>query len=127
MARGPYYGPLTRAAVNRIQPAAGITLDGGVNYGAKTRAALQDALDAKARPPPVVDGTLKARDASTAKKIDAVLAGYPGSKMQGKIGVDSSWVNEGEGCTQSPSVRDSRVTLGVRRFAGSVGRRGCGA
>jgi hypothetical protein len=90
---GPgYYGPLTRAAVNRIQQKAGITSDGGIHFGPLTRAALKQALGTGTTtqapgksPAPVAapSGTRAARDAQTAKKIDAVLAGYPGSKMMG--------------------------------------------
>lgn len=92
MDTGPgYYGPKTRAAVSRIQVEAGIIGDGGEHYGPRTRAALQSALASKkssAKPAAAAKataptGSLAARDAQTAKKIDAVLAGYTGSQMQG--------------------------------------------
>ena len=82
MNTGPgYYGPLTRAAVNRIQQGAGIVGNDGMNFGPLTRAALQKALGAVAGTPPVKPPA--AGDAETARKINAVLAGYPGSRMQG--------------------------------------------
>ncbi len=83
---GPgHYGPLTRAAVNRVQQQAGITGNGGEDYGPRTRAALQTLLEKSgpAKKVPAGSATRAARDAQTAKKIDGVLAGYSGSRMQG--------------------------------------------
>lgn len=100
MDTGPgFYGNRTKAAVARLQEKYGITDDGGVHYGPRTRAALTQALGTQGSPSTptgpstptspggveVVNGiTLSKKDAETARRVDQMLANdYPSSRMQG--------------------------------------------
>lgn len=103
MNTGPgYYGNRTKAAVASLQARYGITGDGGVHFGPRTRAALTQALSTQGGPgaptgpstptsptptgpTEVVNGiTLSRKDAATARRIDQMLASeYPTSRMQG--------------------------------------------